>query len=292
MGNLGLKITDLTKHISQPVETASRYSDTEKRKIADTAKQFESLLTSMMLKSMSKTTQGMFGDKSLGGDIYDSIFQMELASDFSKSKSFGVAEMVYKKVTGEDMTNDLKLPLNESLPLDTKSFKDEIKKAIKIDNSNSSDSNSLIKNSNNSTAPIKPGSKSLERLNKYDSIIEKAAKKYGVDKNLIKSVILTESAGKEDAVSSAKAKGLMQLMDQTAKDLGVENVWDPGENIMGGTKYLAEMLRQYNGDINLALAGYNAGPGNVDKFNGVPPFEETKNYITRVTGYLNHLNGI
>ncbi len=285
MGNLGLKITDLTKHISQPAETTSRYSDAEKSKIANTAKQFESLLTSMMLKSMNKTTQGMFGDNSLGGDIYGSIFEMELASDFSKSRSFGVAEMVYKKVTGEDMTNDLKLPLNKALPFDTKSLKDEIKKAIKIDNT-------TPLNLNNSSAPIKPGSKSLERINKYDGLIEKAAKKYGVDKNLIKSVILTESAGKENAVSSAKAKGLMQLMDQTAKDLGVENVWDPGENIMGGTKYLAEMLRQYNGDINLALAGYNAGPGNVDKFNGVPPFEETKNYITRVTGYLNHLNGL
>ncbi len=292
MGNLGLKITDLTKHISKPVETNSRYSDAEKRKIADTAKQFESLLTTMMLKSMNKTTQGMFGDNSLGGDIYGSIFEMELASDFSKSKSFGVADMVYKKVTGEDMTNELKLPLNEALPLDSKLFKDEIKKSIKVDNTNSINSSVPIKNSDNSTTPLKPGSKSLERLNKYDEIIDKASQKYGVDKNLIKSVILTESAGKEDAVSSAKAKGLMQLMDQTAKDLGVRNVWDPGENIMGGTKYLSEMLRQYNGDVNLALAGYNAGPGNVDKFNGVPPFEETKNYITRVTGYLNHLNGL
>ncbi len=278
MGNLGLKITNLEKHFSQPIKATSNYSDAEKKKIADTAKQFESLLTSMMLKSMNKTTQGMFGDNSLGGDIYDSIFEMELASQISKNKSFGVADMVYKKVTGEEMSDELKLPSKESLPLNPKSLKNLNKNEIEIEN--------------NTTIPIKPGTKSLERLNKYDDLINKAAQKYGVEKNLIKSVILTESAGKEDAVSSAKAKGLMQLMDQTAKDLGVQNIWDPGENIMGGTKYLSEMLRQYNGDINLALAGYNAGPGNVDKFKGVPPFEETKNYITRVTGYLNHLNGL
>jgi soluble lytic murein transglycosylase-like protein len=139
---------------------------------------------------------------------------------------------------------------------------------------------------------IEPSNSSLKRLNKFDEIIENAAIHYGVDKNLIKSVILTESAGNEKAISSAKAKGLMQLMDATAKDLGVNNVWDPKENIMGGTKYLAEMLRQYNGDLKLALAGYNAGPGNVQKYNGIPPFEETKNYITRVIGYMNHLNRI
>ena len=275
MGTLDLKITNLTKHFTHPMVEDSKYSDAEKRRIADTARQFEGLLTSMMLKSMNKTTEGMFGDDSLGGDIYDSIFEMELSSQISKKRSFGVADMVYKKVTGEDMNEALKLPLNKTIPIDTKSLKPEIK--IENDNKN---------------LPIKPGSKSLERLNKYDDLINKAAQKYGVNKNLIKSVILTESAGNEDAVSSAKAKGLMQLMDQTAKDLGVQNVWDPGENIMGGTKYLADMLRQYNGDLSLALAGYNAGPGNVEKFNGVPPFEETKNYITRVTGYLNHLNGL
>ncbi len=275
MGTLDLKITNLNKHFTHPMVEESKYSDAEKRRIADTAKQFESLLTSMMLKSMNKTTEGMFGDDSLGGDIYDSIFEMELSSQISKKRSFGVADMVYKKVTGEDMNGELKMPLNKSLPLNTKSLKPE----IKIENKND-------------TIPIKPGSKSLERLNRFNDLIDKASQKYGVSKNLIKSVILTESAGKEDAVSSAKAKGLMQLMDQTAKDLGVQNVWDPGDNIMGGTKYLADMLRQYNGDLNLALAGYNAGPGNVEKFNGVPPFEETKNYITRVTGYLNHLNGL
>jgi len=138
---------------------------------------------------------------------------------------------------------------------------------------------------------VTPSIQATGRLSQYDDIINDASNTYGVDKNLIKSVILTESAANEKAVSNAKAKGLMQLVDSTASDMGVNNVWNPKENIFGGTKYLSEMLRKYNGNVNLALASYNAGPENVEKYGGVPPFEETQNYIKRVIGYFNHLNG-
>lgn len=124
------------------------------------------------------------------------------------------------------------------------------------------------------------------RLNNYEQIIETAAKTYDIDTSLIKSVITAESAGLPNAKSLAGAKGLMQLMDSTAKDLGVSNSYDPTENIMGGTKYLSQMLKRFGNDLNLALAAYNAGPRNVEKHGGVPPFKETTIYIDRVKKYL------
>jgi soluble lytic murein transglycosylase-like protein len=129
----------------------------------------------------------------------------------------------------------------------------------------------------------------MQRIDKFDGIADEASQKYGVSKNLIKAIILAESAGNEKAVSKAGAKGLMQLMDGTASAMGVRNSFNAKDNIMGGSQYIAKMLAKYNGNVKLALAAYNAGPGNVDKYNGVPPFDETKTYVTRVLGYLKTL---
>ena len=119
----------------------------------------------------------------------------------------------------------------------------------------------------------------------YDSCFEAAAEAYQVPVNLLKAVGKAESAFIADIVSPCGAQGIMQLMPATARVLGVKNAFDPAQNIMGGAKYLRQMLDQFDGDVSLALAAYNAGPGAVKKYGGIPPYRETQNYVKKVLGY-------
>jgi len=120
---------------------------------------------------------------------------------------------------------------------------------------------------------------------KYDSFIALMGSKYRIDPALIKAVIRAESDWNQAAVSNAGAMGLMQLMPGTAKKMDVENPFDPAQNIEAGARYLRLMLDTFNGDVILALAAYNAGPNAVKKYNGIPPYEETRTYVQRVLKY-------
>lgn len=120
----------------------------------------------------------------------------------------------------------------------------------------------------------------------YDEIIKKAAATYNVPEKLISSIIKQESNFNPAATSSAGASGLMQLMPGTAKYLGVTNSLDPEQNIMGGAKYISQMLSKFDGNIETALAAYNAGPGAVKKYAGIPPYKETQNYVQKVMNYF------
>lgn len=128
-----------------------------------------------------------------------------------------------------------------------------------------------------------------ERAEPYSTTVRHFATHYGVDPQLVHAVITVESCFDRMAVSRVGARGLMQLMPATAQELGVRDSFDATQNIRGGIRYLRQMLEQFDDDLTLALAAYNAGPAAVRRHNGVPPFTETRNYITRVMDHYQRL---
>ncbi len=126
----------------------------------------------------------------------------------------------------------------------------------------------------------------------FDAIIENHAQAKGLHPALVRAVIEAESAFNPRAVSRVGAMGLMQLMPGTAKDLGVNDPFDPGENIRGGTTYLRSLLDRFNGDVRLALAAYNAGPGAVERYDGVPPYRETRGYVAKISNRIKNVTAI
>ena len=119
---------------------------------------------------------------------------------------------------------------------------------------------------------------------RYDASINEHARRQGVAEDLVRAVIQVESAFNPNAVSVKGAMGLMQLMPATANELGVKDPFDPEQNIGGGVKYLKQLLTRYDNKVELALAAYNAGIGNVEKYGAVPPFKETRAYVNKITG--------
>jgi membrane-bound lytic murein transglycosylase B len=136
---------------------------------------------------------------------------------------------------------------------------------------------------NEITEATSSSGKSTITKSDYDDIINEMANKYDVDSKLIKSIIKHESGFNANAVSHAGAKGLMQIMPSNFDSYGITNPVDPKQNIEAGTRMIKSNLRKYNGNVELALAAYNAGGGNVKKYGGIPPFKETQNYIRKVT---------
>lgn len=140
---------------------------------------------------------------------------------------------------------------------------------------------SKIFNGANTSYGTSDASNSVGR-NAYDALIVASATRHGVDPALIKAMMHTESAFNPNARSPVGAQGLMQLMPATARRFSVNNPWNPAENIEGSARYIAWLMRRFNNNLEYVLAGYNAGEGNVDKYGGIPPFRETRNYVQKV----------
>ena len=247
-----------------------------KEHIPTAAKGFESLFIYRMLEEMRKTVpqNSLFGD-SFGMDVFMSMLDEKVANRIAESGRFGISSMLIdyleKKMEREEAAVDSQKARNTETKIQKES-------SIKTE-SNTDDTTKTLSPSSSGSLDI------MERIQSFMHHINEAAEKYKIDPDLIKAVIAQESAGNPNAVSKSGAKGLMQLMDATADELNVKNIFDPRENIIAGARYLKKLLETFQGDISQVLAAYNAGPNTVQLYGGVPPYSETQNYIQKVINF-------
>jgi soluble lytic murein transglycosylase-like protein len=246
-------------NVSSPSNGMSAAS---KFKLQKAVKDFEAIFVNFMLKNMRSTVPKSEDEGGgLGGDTMQEMFDMEISKHVSQTSSFGIGQMLYKQMTGESMPN--------SIP------------ATPLGGGNTRGVRAVQTRTRSAAVTRIP-----EKIRQYTDAIQAASNTCGLDPNLIKAVIAAESAGNARAISSKNAKGLMQLMDSTATQMGVTDVWNPQDNILGGSKYLKNLLDRFDGNVKLALASYNAGPDSVIRNGGVPPIPETQKYVSRVMNYL------
>lgn len=288
-GSVGSGVEQLRRPTNGTIES-------EKARLRKATKEFESFFVYQMLKTMRQTIpeDGMSGDTPLSGgmgkDVFTEIFDMEIARKANFGGHNSISELLYRsmeKLIDARYEDKPAAPVSRALP----PVADPIPKRLKIEIPKPIEKPTLH------FQPIKrmkahlsdPAARSVTAHDpiraKFGHIIDRVARETKLDSALISSVIQAESGGNPNAVSPAGAKGLMQLADSTAQELHVSDPFDPAENIRAGSRYLRRMLDRF-GDLKLALAAYNAGPGNVEKHAGVPPFEETVEYVRRVTESL------
>jgi Rod binding domain-containing protein len=267
-----LKISEFNK---QHIPLKGIKKPDEEKNLQSACKNFETLLTQRMLNQMFKSTDfsTQFGQGS-GGEFFAEMYTGNIAKEAADNNNFGLAEQMIAQLKSRGNIDPA--VIQKIRELDSSDRLNFIPQQLAKSPVEQNKNLSLIEKYS------RPNSLTPDKVSKYDSIIDIQAEKQGVDSALIKAVIKNESNGDHKAVSSAGAKGLMQLMDSTASDLGVNNPFHPGQNIAGGTKYLKMLLEKYDNNLPKAIAAYNAGPGNVDKYKGIPPFNETKEYVKRV----------
>lgn len=284
-----------------PLQHVSRVKgktlEAEKARLKQATREFESFFGYQMLKTMRQTIpksddskNGLFSSD-FGKETWTDMFDMEVSRAMAGTGNRSISDILYHSLErlieaefSQPEAREL-LPLRQSpgtlklrhepieLPDQSKRLDLPAKPSFRLDRS----------------APIVARPIDTITAN-YGDIISQAAAETKLDSNLIASVIEAESAGDPKAVSKAGAKGLMQLMDTTAGDYGVTDSFDPRQNIMAGSRFLKRLVDRF-GDVKTALAAYNAGPGNVDKYGGIPPFSETRKYVEKVTSHVARRSG-
>ncbi|MDR3012157.1 MAG: transglycosylase SLT domain-containing protein [Chitinispirillales bacterium] len=246
-----INANSLPQNASQTVRSRARAEQV--------AKDFEAMFTSMMFKAMrGSVNESSLVNKNMGEKIFTEMLDSEYAKMSANFGGTGLSALILKEM--------------------------ERSGAIEPASGNSETTVPAMRRVPSRTHGSQLGNSPLiDRVRgRWDSLIRDISARHGVDENLVTAVIARESSGNPNAVSPKGAKGLMQLMDGTARELGVRYSFSPAENIDGGVRYLKRMLNMFNGDETLALAAYNAGPGAVRRFGGVPPYRETQEYIKAV----------
>ncbi|MFH0765770.1 MAG: transglycosylase SLT domain-containing protein [Calditrichota bacterium] len=252
-----------TNSISSGIGSAANLGKNERSKLEKACREFEALFVAQMLKVMRQTTESEVGGLSLGaGNPFQDMFDWELAVRLSERSPLGVAGTLLRQWREHQESSQINpksaLPSNSAARPKAPAARTEASDKTQISSTPKAVSQDI------------------------DNIIQRAAKRYDLDPNLVRAVIACESGFDAAAVSPKGAKGLMQLIDSTATDLGVNDPFDAEANVFGGTSYLRQLWDRYQGDPKLALAAYNAGPGAVDRFRGVPPYAETTAYVRKV----------
>jgi Rod binding domain-containing protein len=262
-----------TEKYSSPGSTKSLQS--EKRRLYKAAKDMESLFMYQILKAMRSTVpkaedDGKIGlGDGMGKDVYTQLFDQKLATMMSGKSDRSIADVIYRSM---EKALEREYSARDGKPVELKNIL-PTRNYLKIKN----------KTTEIPVRTIRPKKTidTRDSLSEYDGIINHVAVKYKLKPSLLKSIIQAESAGNPKAVSSTGAKGLMQLTDTTAADLGINDIFNPHENIEGGAKYLRQMIDRF-GNIEKALAAYNAGPSTVARYGDIPPYPETLRYVRTV----------
>jgi len=228
-------------------------------------REFESLFLASLLKMMRESTRTLGPEEAdAASGLMTELMDEQLAITLAGGGGLGLGRMLEENLARRTEAGGSEKTLRPSAPVSR----------LRIVERPPGDS------------AVAPSGATLDRVGRFAGIISQAAERHGLDPDLLRAVIVQESGGRPEAVSSKGARGLMQLMDETSRDLGVRDPHDPEESIFAGARYLRGLLDRWGGDLSKALAAYNAGPGAVEKYGGVPPYRETQRYVRSILARL------